>query len=234
MKFTNTLIFIVINTTLLGSSFKDNFSKHENTMTNLPQNKNSKKLLEKYKPRIFIYKGSYKPINFYKDSLPNTILKNKEKKIIKNNPNKEDLEKYYKNEEYYLDLQIDSKKYLNDKIEVQSKIYGRIYIDKIGDKYYLFLKYNMVFPYNGLPASTSKFKLAISSIIGNKKAWHELDIHGAYRLIIDEETMEAVGILLNQHNYHHSFVLGKDFILPDNGKIKLAISKYSNEPYLWK
>lgn len=92
----------------------------------------------------------------------------------------------------------------------------------------------MVFPYSGLPANTSKFKLAISSIIGNKKAWHELDIHGAYHLIIDEETMKAVGILLNQHNYHHSFVLGKDFILPDNGKIKLAISKYSNEPYLWK
>lgn len=40
MKFTYTLIFIIIiNTTLLGSSFKNNFSKYENTMTNLTQNK---------------------------------------------------------------------------------------------------------------------------------------------------------------------------------------------------
>ena len=39
MKFTYILIFIIINTTLLGSNFKDNFSKYENTMTNLTQNK---------------------------------------------------------------------------------------------------------------------------------------------------------------------------------------------------
>jgi len=227
------LIFLLLSSLVLGDSFEDYFNSFKSNMENLPQNEYSRKLLEEYKPKIYVHKDSYRPVDFYEDYVLNTVVKNKDGEIIKKAPTKEELIELAKERGNYLDLATSNEKYLNREVEVTPKIYGRIYRDKIGEKSYLFLKYNMVFPYSGLPASTSKAKLLASKLIGNPKAWHELDIHGAYHIILEEDSLEPVGILLNQHNYHKSYILGKDVNLPKDKKMEIAVAKYSNEPYLW-
>lgn len=227
------ILFLIVCSLGFSESMEEKFNSYKTTMENLPQDDYARELLEKYKPRIYIHKDSYEPMDFYEDYLPSTTMECREEKLKIDAPTRKDVEEHFTNDKYYLDLRVPKKKYLNREIEVNPKVYGRIYRDKIGDKNYLFLKYNTVFPYSGLPAGISKVKLMFSKLISDPKAWHELDIHGAYHLLIDEETMKPVGVLLNQHNYHKSYLLDENLKLPNDNRMEIAIAKDSNEPYLW-
>ncbi len=101
-----------------------------------------------------------------------------------------------------------------------------------GETGLIFLKYTLVFPYSGLPSATSQLKLAGSNIIGDPLAWHELDIHGAIHVVLEEETMTPVGIILAQHNHHRVHVVNDDLEWPADNQVSIAFGKYSNEPYL--
>ena len=118
------------------------------------------------------------------------------------------------------------------------EIYGRIYSDNLisGDLKIplIFLKYSPVFPYSGLPAGIRGIKRLGSYLVGNPHGWHELDIHGAIHIVLDGYTHQPLVVLLAQHNHHRIYLAGKDFKWPDDNRISISFSQYSNEPYLLK
>jgi len=122
--------------------------------------------------------------------------------------------------------------------DVHPEIYGRIYTDILTSGNHkiplIFLKYSPVFPYSGLPAEIGSMKRLGSRLIGDPHGWHELDIHGAIHVVLDGYTHQPLGVLLAQHNHHRIYLAGKDFKWPDDNRVSISFSQYSNEPYLIK
>ncbi len=237
------LVVIVINFNS-GSDeefdFVESFLAYEDDMESINQEDPlTRELLERFQPRIFIAEGSYMPINFYNDYLPNTILKKSGRidKTISDDVSRDRLYELGGSSEFYIDYGIAYKKALkfNEK-DVDPTIYGRIYRSSMGEGEdsikLLFLKYNLVYPYSGLPEKTLSIKKLGSRLIGNPLAWHELDIHGAVHVVLREDDLKPLGVILAQHNHHRVYLAGMDFDLPEDSRVEIAISKYSNEPYL--
>jgi hypothetical protein len=198
-------------------------------------------LLKKFKPRIFVAPKSYIPISFYRDYLVQCVVRQR-----KNSSTTQ----YQKVSRTILqDVQFSSKLYLDYRVsaptardfevkDVHPEIYGRIYTDILTSSDLeiplIFLKYSPVFPYSGLPAEIGRMKRLGSRLIGDPYGWHELDIHGAIHIILEGNTHRPLGVLLAQHNHHRVFLAGKDFKWPDDNRVSISFSQYSNEPYLMK
>jgi hypothetical protein len=216
-------------------SFPENV---DDNMVHYEQNNETLSLLEKYKPEVFIANGSYYPLDFYQDILPNTTLYKDDviPKKITSDVTKEILEEYHLNSDYFIDLEIDHDDYLGmESLDQKTVSYGRIYESSIaseaGEIELLFLKYSFVFPYSGLPEGSSPVTKFFAGFITNPNRWHELDIHGSVYIILDKETETFLGVMLAQHNHFMTFLNGRE--LDSNGVgIQIGYSKYSNEPYL--
>ena len=199
----------------------------------------TKALLETYKPRIFVAPSSYLPINFYNDYLPNCVVREVSKpgEVLFENVDRDLLKEIQFRPSLYLDYQLSPEEALKLKVrEVTPTVYGRIYTDTIKSEgremTLVFLKYSLIFPYSGLPAEIRYWKRLASRIIGDPKGWHELDIHGAIHVILAAHDLRPLGVLLAQHNHHRVFLRNKDFKWPEDNRIAISVSQYSNEPYL--
>jgi hypothetical protein len=199
----------------------------------------TKLLLETYKPRVYIAPESYLPINFYQDYVPNCVVRSLKNRrgIVHDHIDKALLNRIKEDLDLYLDYGIPADEALTFTSErVTPTIYGRIYSDILesgGKRISLtFLKYSLVFPYSGLAAKTKAWKSFGSRIIGDPKAWHELDIHGAIHIILAGDDKRPIGVLLAQHNHHRVFLIGRDIEWPADNRISVSIAQYSNEPYL--
>lgn len=220
------------------NTFSSMILSAQTDMISLEQTDEVLNLLEKYKPRIYTHKDSYKPLDFYNDYLPNTVLKKSgffdSKLSIE--MNKETLLEYSNNSNYYLDYipsyKEELKKMPNQAVPIYGRAYKSVLKSENDDINLIYLKYSLVYPYSGLPASISGGKRLAANIIGNPNAWHELDIHGAIHIILFEDTLEAAGVLLAQHNHHKAYIFDENFIIPKDNSIRISISKMSNEPYL--
>lgn len=197
-------------------------------------------LLERFRPHIFVAPGSYRPLNFYDDYLPNCEWRGTKMDDLQLGlaPDRDALQRVKKEKNVYLDYKIAAKDALRFTEEhVQATGYGRVYeveIELGSDmRRFLFLKYSFVFPYSGLPAGAGWVKRTGSNLLGDAEAWHELDIHGAIHVILDaEDQNRPMGVLLAQHNHHTVHWVGEEWAWPANDRISISFSKLSNEPYL--
>ena len=216
-------------------SFANAPSKMKNWKQDDPK---TRALLSQYKPHIYLASGSYLPVNFYQDYLPDCVVKSRAKnRVIYNQIDRQKLTQIQNDLDHYLDYQTSSSEVLTSTLsDITPTLYGRVYSDTLVTKKskvsLIFLKYSLVFPYSGLPAKLTTFKSIGSRIIGNPRAWHELDIHGAIHIVLDGKTEEPIGVLLAQHNHHRFYMAGRDFEWPADKRIGIAISEFSNEPYL--
>lgn len=204
------------------------------SMQNWPQeNPATRNLLERYRPRVYIAANSYRPLDFYRDYLPDTRLLNIDGEVVAQPPTREQVLKYRRSPDHYLDYGISPDEALAPSQNQTPAIYGRIYTDTLKpDRKLVFLKYSLVFPYSGLAADTDGLKGGAARLLGSPKAWHELDIHGAIHVILDGKTKRPLGILLAQHNHHRTFLVGRDFEWPDDDRVPFVFAYLSNEPYL--
>ena len=190
-------------------------------------------LLERYRPRLFVAPGSYRPLDFYRDYLPDTELVTIAGDVVAAPPSREQLVEFERSAEHYLDYLVPPDEALARKFEMRPPIYGRVYTDTLKpDRELIFLKYSVVFPYSGLAADTGGLKGGAARLLGQPKAWHELDIHGAIHVILDGENQRPLGILLAQHNHHRVFLVGRDFEWPSDDRVPIVFAYLSNEPYL--
>lgn len=198
-------------------------------------------LLKKFLPRIFITHGELMPLDFYKEYLPKTVLKNSSGKIINKTISRQELKTIERKAGFYLDYQGELKKYqkpnTNHSLRV---IYGRVFNQIMNPplKYkndfaieFKVLKYSLVFPASGLPKILTWYKNWGLSLLGNKNNWHELDIHGAIHILVEKKSLQPKILLLAQHNYFRSYAISKDILLPKDNRIAICIAQRSNEPY---
>jgi len=200
---------------------------------------NTLQLLKKFRPRIFVAPKSYIPISFYQDYLLQCVVRQRKKRrtIHYQQVSRPLLQDIQFSPSLYLDYRVSVKVARRfDVKDVHPEIYGRIYTDVLPTSSLniplIFLKYSLIFPYSGLPTKTGRLKRLGSHLIGDPHGWHELDIHGAIHIILEGNTHKPLGVLLAQHNHHRIYLAGKDFKWPDDNRVSISFSQYSNEPYL--
>jgi hypothetical protein len=95
----------------------------------------------------------------------------------------------------------------------------------------LFLKYNVVFAMSGLPSELPRGQELLLGLLGmDPWNWHPLDNFVAAHVVLDEEE-RPIALLLAQHNHHRAYMIGRHVVLPENGRIPLAVALRSNELY---
>lgn len=214
--------------------------EYPNRMEFLPQKAPATtRLLERFRPRLVVSTESYPPVDFYRYYLPLTrVLSTPSRGTTWTSPDRARLSEIKDSSSYYLDFLAPAKEERGvEAIRRASPVlYGRVYRDWLvhdGTTVpLLFLKYNPVYAYSGLPPKTSALKSLGARLIGRPRAWHELDIHGAIHVVLHEPTMTPLAVILAQHNHHRTLLVGEDLDWPVDDRILVAASKYSNEPYL--
>ncbi|MEE8574750.1 MAG: hypothetical protein V3T30_04985 [Thermodesulfobacteriota bacterium] len=197
-------------------------------------------LLNRLKPRIIVSPDGLLPVDFYKFYLPNTAVRDlkKDGKSIWRGPGRDYLKKIERDRRFYLDYAgpfypcTDCKGYV-------APIYATLYEEvaelrdpdgKPRKEPIVILKYNLAFPFSGLPAKLNEIKEAAINIAIDPRRWHELDIHGSVQIILNKMGRPMV-LLLAQHNHFRSYVIGKDIAWPKDGHIPICFAERSNEPY---
>jgi len=198
------------------------------------------KLIQLFKPRIFISPNGSVPIDFYKDYVTKSEIKHNKKVIVKA-PSKELLKKYERSDGYYLDFKGEHLTCNGSCSQYKGYLYGRIYRETVyknkfnsleENKRLTILKYNPVFSSSGLPIKLKWYQSLVTFFLGSKSVWHELDIHGAIHIIIDEEKLKPKALVLSQHHHFRTYIIGKDINLLKGEKLKICFAERSNEPYL--
>lgn len=194
-------------------------------------------LLGDFKPEVYVDPTSYRPMSFYGDYLPKTSLRHTSRGTIKQSPARELLKRVAEKSNFYLDYRVPINRVRGTKRSDHSPTYyGRAYVDTVTvnsePRRLLFLKYSTVFPYSGLPWEINALKWVGSELVGEPRAWHELDIHGSVTVIVDPDRCTPLGVSLAQHNYHRILWRKIDFTWPETNHVKIAYATNSNEPYL--
>lgn len=198
-----------------------------------------RRLLQKFRPRIVLAPGASWPIDFYRDYLPNTVLRDADQggRVVAEHVTREVLVARQEARHIYLDLVRTPDLRSEDRRPV---IYGRIYREQVSFsdghrqpevRRLTFLKYNVVFARSGLPAGLSWVYDTGLRLLGlNPDDWHELDNFCAVHVVLDE-TEEPLAVILAQHNHHRTYLVGQDIPLPADQRMLFAVAQRSNEIY---
>ncbi|MBI1823726.1 MAG: hypothetical protein HYR80_06415, partial [Nitrospirae bacterium] len=210
-------------------------------------------LLEQFRPRIVLPPGGPYPIDFYKTYLPHTVLKRYlDGKTVANSVNPELLKTVQDDTLYYLDFQFD--RYRANGLDLRyrltrddsfppverSTVYGRVYRETVffptengkrQSRELIFLKYNVVFAISGLPSELSFGQETVLRFAGfDLEDWHQLDNFVAVYIVLDEPE-NPIAVILAQHNHHRTYLIGKDLVLPPDGRFAFDVAKRLNELY---
>jgi len=93
-----------------------------------------------------------------------------------------------------------------------------------------FVQWHFVFRYSGLPADQPLWQRLAANALADPDDWHQLDHYTAATLVLGPGE-EPLGVLLQQHNAVRAYWFGRDWPLPDDGRIALAAAVRSNELY---
>lgn len=234
------VVFLVVSPTGVHGSdtgFVEAVQQASVRMTSWPQDTITRRLLERFKPRVYVSPRSYLPIGFYEDYLPKTVLKHESGRVVSRQVSRERLNRYRNTTDHVLDYTVrPARARALTRSRVTPTLYGRVYADTLANGRdtvpLLFLKYSPVFPYSGLPDGISGWKEAGVWAMANPWGWHELDIHGAVHVVLHAPTRRPLGLLLAQHNHHRTWLRAMDFPWPDDDRVRVAFAVRSNEPYL--
>ncbi|MEW6296496.1 MAG: hypothetical protein AB1671_01985 [Thermodesulfobacteriota bacterium] len=199
----------------------------------------ARRLLRRFRPRLVVAPGAPWPIDFYRDYLPNAVLRDADQggKIIATQVTREVLQKEEDRVHAYVDLVRIPDLRREGK---RPAVYGRVYREPVFfsdgqgkrvSRRFTFLKYNVVFARSGLPAGLPwVYETALRLMGLDPEDWHELDNFCAIHMVLDEGE-EPIAVLLAQHNHHRTYLIGPDLPLPSDGRIGFAAALRSNELY---
>jgi hypothetical protein len=210
-------------------------------------------LLKRFRPRIVLAPGGLYPVDFYRDYLPNTVMRSwPDKKLFLPRVSPQNLMDNRSNRQVYLDLDFDRyheaglHRRMGQETQVVSLeerppvVYGRVYRETVPftdeegtvSKFDLtFLKYNLIFAISGLPAQLSQGSRALLWISGmTREDWHELDNFVAIHIVLDEDK-QLVAVILAQHNHHRTYMVERDIPEPSDSRLIFDVALRSNEVY---
>tara|TARA_B100000315_G_C14588955_1_gene594703 strand:- start:2173 stop:3342 length:1170 start_codon:yes stop_codon:yes gene_type:complete len=195
------------------------FPRHASEATN-----QERMLLERYRPRLFIGTGQEGPISFYDDYIAHGTLYNMRGDIIGHEPNRA-LLNTYKNDSRVVFVHMPSIRTTNP------VVFARIdHADVPGADVFTFLSYHFVFRQSGVPLGMPHWILNVTSWFIDLRDWHQLDHYTMARVVLDRAS-NPVAVVLQQHNYVRSYILGRDMPFPSDDRITLDAALHSNELY---
>jgi hypothetical protein len=199
-----------------------------------------RELLRRFSPRVIVSRDGLLPVDFYGFYLPNTVVRDLKNGggVVKRGPSREFLKGIEREKRYYLDYTGPLRPCGQECGSYVGTAYGRVYRETarlrtgkgVKEVPITVLKYGFAFPFSGLPARLGPLREAAVRIAADPVRFHELDIHGAIQIILNEDG-RPMALLLAQHNHSRTYVIGKDVELPADGKIRVCFAERSNEPY---
>ena len=188
-----------------------------------------RELLRKYRPRFFVPAGNAGPIGFYADYIANGVLKDGAGNVVSDKVSPELLNRYRDDP----DVEFVHRP-LPTGYKPKPVILGRFSEEAVdlgdGPETFYVLSYHAAFAHSGLPAGLLGWQTLLLGLIGDLDDWHQLDHYTAAYVVLDK-TRSPVALILQQHNYHRTYLLGETVALPEDGRVKIDISIRSNELY---
>ncbi|MGI9371256.1 MAG: hypothetical protein ACR2OJ_02075 [Hyphomicrobiales bacterium] len=228
------IFFVIIFSALAGAARAENFSQYEgfktwysdNPPTDTLPNAQDQALLKKHKPRFYLPPDHDGLISFYGDYIAGGRLLNGEGKEISRPITQEKLNTHK------LDPEAQFIPARTGEASKTPTVFGRI--DRVTTQWsgldfkLTFLTYHAVFSRSGLPGGLLGWQKIALGLVGDLKDWHQLDHYTAATLILDHED-NPLALMLQQHNYLRTYVLGELIDLPQDGRPEVDVSVSSNE-----
>lgn len=190
-------------------------------------------LLAKHAPRIFLETGQPGLIDFYADYIANGTLRSEEGKVLSKAVTAK-LLNTYKDDPGIIFTHEPKAGEVSARLP---KIYARISsgsLKWLGTYQKLtFLSYNAVFAHSGLTDGLLGWQKLALGLAGDLDDWHQLDHYTAVTVILDQEE-RPFAVMMQQHNYLRTYIIGEQIDLPDDGRPLVAVAQGSNElfPYI--
>ena len=186
------------------------------------------KLAIRYMPRLWVHPESWHPIAFEQYLSQSKLVRRSDNKTLIESPSAEAMAALSK------DAQCDAFLEAHD---VDSILPAPLYVQVFRDHSpissqdnWIYIKYNPVFDWSGLPHEISWIGTLGKFLVGgDKKRWHRLDVHTAAILAFDSKRRFRM-LTLAQHNHQHTYIPGRDF--PVDQAPMLVAAVQSNELYL--
>lgn len=186
-------------------------------------------LLERFRPRFMLSGGHPGPIGFYEDYVARGRLLDGDGRVIANTVSREVLNSHKDDPRAVFEHGP------QDGAAPTPVVLARV--DRaslaIGGRAHrlTFLTYHMVFRHSGLPAGLPPWLEWPARALADPRDWHQLDNYAAASVVLDEEG-RPVALMLQQHNYLRTHLVGESMLWPADGRPRIDVAVRSNELYL--
>ncbi len=188
-------------------------------------------LLRRYRPRLFLPAGPSGPVDFFADYIAYGRLTDGAGRLVSTKVTREILNAHKHDPGAVFVHEAGGR-------PTTPTMYGRVDRETVTfetdagnvTEPFTFLTYHAVFPTSGLPAGLPAWKAAVLHLVASLEDWHQLDHYTAATVVLDRH-LEPVALMLQQHNYLHTYLLGTDLPLPADGRAQIDVAIRSNELY---
>ncbi|MDH3411617.1 MAG: hypothetical protein OEM98_03930 [Gammaproteobacteria bacterium] len=189
-------------------------------------------LLSRYRPRILLPENHPGFIDFYRDYVAEGKLFDGRGNSISDAVTPETLNRFKR------DAKAEFRHLPSQRGDSRSAIYGRVDRAEVKDtgdgeaaaESFVFLTYHAVFRHSGLPGGLTGWRAALIGLAGDLRDWHQLDHYTAATVVLDA-TETPIALMLQQHNYVRTFLVGEGIELPPDGRVVIDVAIRSNELY---
>jgi len=194
-----------------------------------------RRLLARYRPRFMLPAGHPGMIDFYRDYIAHGELRDGRGKRLASPVSARLLNAYKQDPRAVFSYRPGAEP------SAGAVVYGRIERANVDfstpagpvRKRLAFLTYHAVFATSGLPASVTGWRAHLLGLIADLNDWHQLDHYTAATVVLDPEE-RPIALVLQQHNYQHSYLFGERIRLPADGRVPIDVAIRSNELYPWR
>lgn len=239
--------FIALGLILAGCGSKaGNFSQYPgfdawfaaNPPSSQAANAEQVALLERFKPRLFVSSESKPPVRFYEDYIANGELRSNDGTVIAANVDSVLLNHHKHNPQVVFRHRASDQPTQAQAI-VRMDAESLVSADGAVARDLLFLTYNFVFAHSGVAAGIRGWQRTILSWFANPADWHQLDHYTAVSVVLDAHTKQPVALMLQQHNYLRTWLVGDKeapgvMRWPTDNRAKVVAAIDSNELFRWR
>jgi hypothetical protein len=208
--------------------FAEYFSRHP--PSRMAPNLQEQALLEQYRPRLLLPPEHPGPIDFYRDYITHGELRAGDGRLISAQVTPEIL-----NAHKHGPLVCFVHRAPKIAARARATVFGRVdrAVVELGSRdqrELMFLTYHVVFRHSGLPAAFDGWRATALRWFADLDDWHQLDHYTAATVVLDQRTT-PVALMLQQHNYFRTYVIGADVALAPDGRPLVDVAIRSNELY---
>ncbi|MDZ7705609.1 MAG: hypothetical protein U5L04_14130 [Trueperaceae bacterium] len=181
-------------------------------------------LLREHRPRLFVAAGAEGPIDFYRDYVAHGRLIGPDGRVVSRDVTRAVLNRWR-------DRPLAVFEHEPADADASPAAYGRVDRGHLpGMGRVTFLTWHFVFRHSGLPADIAAPLEWGAAVFADRDDWHQLDHYTAATLALDRSG-RPFALMLMQHNYKRTYVLGRDLVLPPDGRPRIVAAVRSNELY---